>query len=130
MAQNKDGKVTDFCSFYTLPSTVVQNPDYSELKAAYSYYNVATTMTLTELFHDMLVLAKQRDYDVFNALHIMENKPVFKVCACTMTVSVGLHVDSSHARTHARTHAHTHTRTHAHTHTRTHAHTHTHTLSR
>ncbi|KAB1211330.1 Glycylpeptide N-tetradecanoyltransferase 1 [Morella rubra] len=33
-------EITDFCSFYTLPSSILGNQSYSTLKAAYSYYNV------------------------------------------------------------------------------------------
>ena len=32
-------EVTDFLSFYTLPSTVIGNPKHNQLKAAYSFYN-------------------------------------------------------------------------------------------
>ena len=35
------GKITDFMSFYMLPSTIIGNKQYPTLKAAYSYYNVS-----------------------------------------------------------------------------------------
>eukprot|EP01012_Entosiphon_sulcatum_P001075 TRINITY_DN10192_c0_g1_i1.p1 TRINITY_DN10192_c0_g1~~TRINITY_DN10192_c0_g1_i1.p1 ORF type:complete len:399 (+),score=69.82 TRINITY_DN10192_c0_g1_i1:48-1244(+) len=73
-----NGTVTDFLSFYTLPSTIIGNPKYNQLKAAYSYYNVATTVDLTKLMNDALILARQQDFDVFNALDIMENKEFLK----------------------------------------------------
>ena len=44
------------------------------LKAAYSYYNVATKHSLVNLMKDALILAKKSEYDVFNALDIMENE--------------------------------------------------------
>lgn len=66
-------KVTDLVSFYTLPSTVVNNPKYSALKAAYSFYTVATTISMHDLMYDALVLAKNNNFDVFNALDLMEN---------------------------------------------------------
>ncbi|KYK68559.1 myristoyl CoA:protein N-myristoyltransferase [Toxoplasma gondii TgCatPRC2] len=44
------------------------------LQAAYSFYNVATTVPLKQLIEDALCLAKQLDFDVFNALDVMENK--------------------------------------------------------
>ena len=44
----------------------------ADLKAAYSYYNVATTCKLDELMYDALILAKQLDFDVFNALDILQ----------------------------------------------------------
>ena len=44
-----EGTVTDFLSFYTLPSTVIGNPKHNSLKAAYSFYNVPTTVSLEAL---------------------------------------------------------------------------------
>eukprot|EP00406_Dinophysis_acuminata_P010340 CAMPEP_0179234854 /NCGR_PEP_ID=MMETSP0797-20121207/13104_1 /TAXON_ID=47934 /ORGANISM="Dinophysis acuminata, Strain DAEP01" /LENGTH=488 /DNA_ID=CAMNT_0020942047 /DNA_START=111 /DNA_END=1577 /DNA_ORIENTATION=- len=72
------GKVTDVCSFYSLPSTVLGNNKYNLLKAAYSYWNVATTVTLHELMLDALILAKAESFDVFNALNVMENESFLK----------------------------------------------------
>jgi len=31
-------QVTDFSSFYSLPSTIINHPEHSELKAAYMFY--------------------------------------------------------------------------------------------
>ncbi|KAF5805376.1 putative glycylpeptide N-tetradecanoyltransferase [Helianthus annuus] len=70
--------VTDFCSFYTLPSTVIGNQNYSTLKAAYSYYNVSTKTPLLQLMNDALIVAKKKGYDVFNALDVMENESFLK----------------------------------------------------
>lgn len=69
-----DGAVTDFCSFYHLPSTIIGNEKHNRLCASYSYYNVATTVTLEHLIRDALVLARNMGSDVFNALDLMENK--------------------------------------------------------
>jgi glycylpeptide N-tetradecanoyltransferase len=66
--------VTDFLSFYTLPSSIVPNnaanTKHHNLKSAYSYYNVATTMSMKELMQDALIIAKSMGFDVFNALDI------------------------------------------------------------
>jgi len=81
--------ITDFFSFYTLPSTVVSNPRHSLVEAAYLYY-YATDIAfvenaeehgllkrrLTELIGDAIVLADQAKFDVFNALTLMDN-PMF-----------------------------------------------------
>jgi len=72
------GEVTDVCSFYSLPSTILGSDKYNLLKAAYSYWNVATTVPLHELIYDALILAKQQDFDVFNALNVMENESFLK----------------------------------------------------
>ncbi|RLO07467.1 hypothetical protein DYB28_015254 [Aphanomyces astaci] len=66
-------KVTDFCSFYHLPSTIIGNTTHKTLFAAYSFYNVATTVPLTRLMHNCLIMAKAANMDVFNALNLMEN---------------------------------------------------------
>jgi len=71
---NEHGVVTDLCSFYTLPSTIMNHPEYNSLKAAYSYYNVATTVSMEDLMLDALILAKRCDFDVFNALDLMDNR--------------------------------------------------------
>merc|ERR1711865_1280873 len=69
---NADGVVTDFLSFYALPSTIMNHPEHTSLNAAYPYYNVATTVSWEALMMDVLILAKQRDFDVFNALDLMD----------------------------------------------------------
>lgn len=57
-SRQNDGKVTDFLSFYTLPSTIMNHPVHRSLKAAYSFYNVHTTTPLLDLMSDALILAK------------------------------------------------------------------------
>jgi len=68
-----DGVITDFGSFYHLPSTIMNNPQYNILKAAYSYYNVSTKTPMNDLMNDLLISAKNIGMDVFNALDLMEN---------------------------------------------------------
>lgn len=72
-----DGKITDMFSYYNLPSTVLHNTSHSSLKAAYSYYNIANTVSMYDLFREALVVARDQGYDVFNALDLMENEEVF-----------------------------------------------------
>ncbi|KAG6769953.1 hypothetical protein POTOM_025620 [Populus tomentosa] len=71
-------EITDFCSFYTLPSSILGNQNHSTLKAAYSYYNVSTKTPLLQLMNDALIVAKQKDFDVFNALDVMHNESFLK----------------------------------------------------
>ena len=68
------GKLTDFVSFYTLPSTVMNHPTHNTIKAAYSFYNVSTITPWADLMGDALILAKKANFDVFNALDLMENR--------------------------------------------------------
>jgi len=76
--EGDNGEVNDVCSFYQLPSSILGNEKYSLLKAAYSYWNVATSVSLVDLMTDALILAKQHDFDVFNALNVMENDKFLK----------------------------------------------------
>ncbi|TRZ16384.1 hypothetical protein HGM15179_010722 [Zosterops borbonicus] len=74
VVESASGEVTDFLSFYTLPSTIMNHPTHKSLKAAYSFYNVHTKTPLIDLMSDALILAKSKGFDVFNALDLMENK--------------------------------------------------------
>merc|ERR1712032_679874 len=76
--ENAAGKVTDVCSFYSLPSSILGNDKYDRLNAAYSYWNVATSVSLDTLMYDALVFAKKLYFDVFNALNIMDNEQFLK----------------------------------------------------
>jgi glycylpeptide N-tetradecanoyltransferase len=69
------GTVTDFISFYVLPSTVVQHPTIKDLNAVYLYYYAAKSIPLPELMKDCLILARNAGFDVFNCLDIMQNTP-------------------------------------------------------
>ncbi|CAA3020711.1 glycylpeptide N-tetradecanoyltransferase 1-like [Olea europaea subsp. europaea] len=71
-------EITDFCSFYTLPSSILGNQNHSTLKAAYSFYNVSTKTPLIQLMNDALIVAKKNDFDVFNALDVMNNETFLK----------------------------------------------------
>jgi glycylpeptide N-tetradecanoyltransferase len=70
--------VKDFYSFYSLPSSILKHQDYDTLKVAYSWYNVSTTDRLEQGMKDLLIIAKQEEFDVFNALDLMENAQVFQ----------------------------------------------------
>ncbi|PKU28007.1 hypothetical protein llap_21689 [Limosa lapponica baueri] len=58
VVESAPGEVTDFLSFYTLPSTIMNHPTHKSLKAAYSFYNVHTKTPLIDLMSDALILAK------------------------------------------------------------------------
>ena len=67
--------ITDFLSFYSLPSTVIGHPKHDSLNAAYCYYYVANTVDSAALLTDALTIAAGLKFDVFNALDIMDNGP-------------------------------------------------------
>ncbi|KAL9578242.1 MAG: hypothetical protein Q9212_005841 [Teloschistes hypoglaucus] len=79
-------KITDFFSFYCLESSVIKNPKHDTVRAAYLFY-YATEAAFAEnekglkdrlngLMNDALVLAKRFNFDVFNALTLLDN-PLF-----------------------------------------------------
>ena len=52
----------------------MRHDKHKRLKVAYAFYNVPGKYSLTDLMKDALVLAKNADFDVFNALDIMDNE--------------------------------------------------------
>lgn len=54
----RNGTITDFVSFYTLPSTIMHHPQHKLLKAAYSFYNVSTVTPWVDLMQDALIVAR------------------------------------------------------------------------
>ncbi|KAH9868291.1 hypothetical protein J1614_007363 [Plenodomus biglobosus] len=81
-------KITDYFSFYNLESTVIGNKKHNTIKAAYLFYygtevafekekdNVKLKQRLNLLMKDALILAKKAEFDVFNALTLLDN-PLF-----------------------------------------------------
>lgn len=73
-----DGRVTDFFSFYALPSSVLDPAcPHKKIHAAYAYYFAHTALSAENLFELGVLRAKQLGYDVFNALDIMDYGEVF-----------------------------------------------------
>lgn len=70
------GAVTDFISFYALNSHVLDNPQHTHVKAAYAFYNFAKdndAERMRDLIRDLLVLAKNSDFDVFNMTAVLKH---------------------------------------------------------
>ena len=55
---DKNDKVYDFFCFYNLPSSILNNKQYKNLKAAYSYYFINNKLSLKELYKVALIKAK------------------------------------------------------------------------
>ncbi|KAI5121671.1 hypothetical protein M0805_002747 [Coniferiporia weirii] len=84
-------KVTDFFTFYSLPSTIMRSPKHNLLEAAYLFY-YATDVAfqegadasgrlkkrLQEIIGDALIVASSAKFDVFNALTLMDNCEVLE----------------------------------------------------
>jgi glycylpeptide N-tetradecanoyltransferase len=83
--QGENKGITDFFSFYSLESSVINHPQYSVVRAAYLFYYAsevafaepfdksAYKKRLNELIHNALILARDLKFDVFNALSLMDN---------------------------------------------------------
>ena len=71
-------QITDFISFYSLPSSILRHPDYNTLYVAYQFYYFTDKYTITQLQRNANILAKQKNYDVFNALDIHNNSEFFE----------------------------------------------------
>ncbi|ESQ39354.1 hypothetical protein EUTSA_v10001717mg [Eutrema salsugineum] len=78
VANPETGDVTDFCSFTILNYSIHGNPKHTTMKAAYSYYNVATKTSFVQLMKDALIVSKQKNCDVFFAADVMHNESFFK----------------------------------------------------
>uniref|UniRef100_A0A7S3X8P6 Glycylpeptide N-tetradecanoyltransferase n=1 Tax=Strombidinopsis acuminata TaxID=141414 RepID=A0A7S3X8P6_9SPIT len=76
----KDDKnqITDFFSFYNLPSSILKHPDHDTLWVAYSYYSFSKTNRYEELTKNALIMAKKEKFDVFNILDLQDNKPYLR----------------------------------------------------
>ena len=74
---DNDNKVTDFISFYSLPSSVLNHETHKKLYACYSFFNIANSVSFKELIKNALILAKNNGFDVYNCLNIMENQTIF-----------------------------------------------------
>lgn len=61
-----------------MPSSILKNKKYKRINAAYSFYNIGTTVDKTKLMRNALILAKAQDFDVFNCLDILGNDETFK----------------------------------------------------
>jgi glycylpeptide N-tetradecanoyltransferase len=77
IVENNDGEVTDFISFYSLPSSVLNHDVHKTLFAAYSFFNIANSVSYKELIKNAIILAKNNGFDVYNSLNIMDNSNIF-----------------------------------------------------
>ena len=74
-----NGKVVDFVSFYSLPTSVLENENLGHIYVAYLfYYGVSNPSRLIPLMQATLGKAKEKGFDVFNCLDIMHNQKFLK----------------------------------------------------
>lgn len=75
---DESGYVTDFTSFYSLPSSILNHPEHSKLFAAYGFYSFTKNVTdyarFSELIKNALSFAKKENFDVYNVTEVMQHK--------------------------------------------------------
>ena len=47
--EDEAGEITDFFSYYSLPSSVLKNDKHDKINACFSYYNVSMKHSATEI---------------------------------------------------------------------------------
>lgn len=73
----KTGKVTDFTSFYSLPSHVLNHPEHKRINAAYGFYSFVSSgdaARFNALMKDALIFARKEKFDVFNVTEVMMHR--------------------------------------------------------
>ncbi|KAG6918147.1 hypothetical protein DXG01_016336 [Tephrocybe rancida] len=96
-------KLTDFFSFYSLPSTVINSNKFPVLEAAYLFYYASETAfvdgavesgahkkRLEAVIGDALIVAHEANFDVFNALTLMDNVPILQDLKACSFVAFGV----------------------------------------
>lgn len=79
VVENPESKrLTDLASFYSLPSSIIQNPRHTVLNAAYAFCIAALETPIVDLMRDVTTLAHQNGFDVFNALDMARHREFFK----------------------------------------------------
>jgi len=83
VVEDAQHNITDMFSFYALESSVIGNKKHEVIRAAYLFYYATETaftgskkdlkVRLNGLINDALILAKKYDFDVFNALTLLDN---------------------------------------------------------
>lgn len=85
VVEDSNGKITDFFSFNSIESSIINNPKHSVIRVAYLWYYATESGLqqpynrsghkdrMNELVNDALILAKNLNFDVLNALSLMDN---------------------------------------------------------
>ena len=80
LVTDKEGKVTDFTSFYNLPSSILNHEKYTQLDAAYGFYSFTADSKDLDRFNDLikdaLYFAQKNNFDVFNLTEVMQHRHV------------------------------------------------------
>lgn len=83
--QDGGARITEFVSFFSPELSIIGNPKHKVLRVAYLFYYASESglttppdrsaykARLNQLLGDTLVVAKRANFDVFNALFLMDN---------------------------------------------------------
>ena len=84
--EDEEHKITDFCSFYSIQRTILnQNKisentsnKYKKINFAYELINFNTSISMKELLRSAVILAKQNGFDAYHCIDYKENSDNFK----------------------------------------------------
>ena len=84
--EDEDHKITDFCSFYSIQRTILNqdkngdNPaaKYKKINFAFELINYNTSISMKELLRSAIILAKQNNFDAYHCIDYKENADNFK----------------------------------------------------
>ena len=81
--EDEEHKITDFCSFYSIQRTVLNNQNkkdskYKKINFAYELINYNSSISMKELLRCAIILAKKNNFDAFYCVDYKENGENFK----------------------------------------------------
>ena len=79
LVEDENNNVTDFISFYALNSQILGDSEHTHIMAAYAFYNFVKGNDkdrMKQLIRDLLILANQEKFDVFNMTEVLNHGAV------------------------------------------------------
>jgi glycylpeptide N-tetradecanoyltransferase len=76
--ENDNNDVVDFISYYKIKSPVLKNDKNDYINVAQLFYYTSVNEPQYSLIKNMLIVARNNNMDVFNAMDIMENSNILK----------------------------------------------------
>ena len=89
--EDEEHKITDFCSFYSIQRTILNNSNNNTAKNkkinfAFSLINCNNTISMKELLRNAIILAKQNNFDAYHCVDYKENSEHFKELLFTQKI--------------------------------------------
>lgn len=87
--EDEEHKISDFCSFYSIQRTLLKNNNNSKIKKlnfAFSLINCNNTISMKELLRNVIILAKQNNFDAYHCIDYKENSEHFKELLFTQKI--------------------------------------------